>query len=322
MSVQQESPTRVSVVVPVRNEGDTIARLVRTVLAQDVGTIGIEVVVVDDGSTDHTATAAEQAGARVLRLPRVAGGGNPARARNRGARMATGDPLVFLDADCLPREGWLRTLLKAHENGATIVGGALALPPGLPLSARCDFYCGWYNVHPGRPAGSVRNHPPGNLSVRRDAFLSTSGFVERQPIAFAHEELRWQAELARAGHPIAFEPRAVVDHYNRPGWGNLLRRNYRWAYSAIESKAETGAARFRGLYEFPHLLVLGSVPLSLASTGYVLQRWVAARKLEPVLLFPAVLAARTAYAAGMAMGGIRWLRSRGSAPRDVRPRWE
>jgi hypothetical protein len=52
-----------------------------------------------------------------------------------------------------------------------------------------------------------------------------------------------QAEIRRRGGRILFEPRAIVYHYNRPGFRNLLGRNYRWGYSAIESKAPTGAAR-------------------------------------------------------------------------------
>ena len=117
------------------------------------------------------------------------------------------------------------------------------MPAGLSTSARLDYYCGWYHVHPRRPPRHVPNHPPGNLSVRRSAFAATCGFSEREPLAYAHEELEWQAELQRNGGKIYFEPRAVAYHWNRPGFGNLLRRNYRWAYSSIEGKAESGAAR-------------------------------------------------------------------------------
>ncbi|MEP6687841.1 MAG: glycosyltransferase family 2 protein, partial [Gemmatimonadales bacterium] len=168
----------VSVIIPARNEGATISRLVRAVRTQAPTGWVVEVVLSDDGSADDTVNAAQAAGARVVALGARAGGGNPAVARNRGARAASGDPLVFLDADCLPAEGWLGRLLAAHESGAEIVGGALDLPPGLSPMARCDYYCGWYHVHSRRPAGEVPNHPPGNLSVRRDAFLHTSGFTE------------------------------------------------------------------------------------------------------------------------------------------------
>jgi glycosyltransferase involved in cell wall biosynthesis len=276
------------------------------------------VVVVDDGSTDDTAEVAEAAGARVVELD---GGGNPAIGRNRGALVAAGDPLVFLDADCRPAPGWLARLLAGHDAGATVVGGALDLPSGLSAMARCDYYCGWYHVHSRRPAGDVPNHPPGNLSVRRDDFARTPGFTEQQPVAYAHEELAWQAQIRRAGGRIHFDPAAIVYHYNRPGFRNLLRRNYRWGYSAIESKAPTGAARLAWVYRYPVLLVAASLPLALGSTAYILACWLRAGVLEPLLLLPAVLAARLAYSAGLVAGGIRWIRFGAAAP-EARPRWE
>jgi glycosyltransferase involved in cell wall biosynthesis len=311
----------VSVIIPARNEGRTIARLVQAILQQAPAGWSVEVVLVDDASTDDTVAVARGAGACVLELGSRAGGGNPAVARNRGALAATGDPLVFLDADCLPAPGWLARLLAGHDAGAAVVGGSLDLPAGLPGMARCDYYCGWYHMHSRRPAGPVTNHPPGNLSVRRAEFARTPGFTEQQPIAYAHEELVWQAEVRRNGGTILFDPAAIVLHYNRPGFRNLLRRNYRWGYSAIESKAATEAARMAWLYRYPGLLVAASLPLAIASTGYIVGCWLRAGALEPLLMLPAVLAARVAYSIGLAAGGVRWIRYGTLAP-ATRARWE
>jgi glycosyltransferase involved in cell wall biosynthesis len=311
----------ISVIIPARNEGRTITRLIHAIQQQSPEGWTVEVVLVDDGSTDDTVTVASAAGARVLELGNRAGGGNPAVARNRGALAASGDPLVFLDADCLPAPDWLARLLAGHATGAAVVGGALDLPPGLSPMARCDYYCGWYHAHSRRAAGEVPNHPPGNLSVRRAEFARTAGFTEQQPIAYAHEELVWQAEVRRRGGRILFDPAAIVYHYNRPGFRNLLRRNYRWGFSAIESKAPTGAARMAWVYRYPALLVAASLPLALGSTAYILWCWVRAGRFEPLLMLPAILAARLAYSAGLVAGGIRWMRF-GPDAAAARPRWE
>jgi glycosyltransferase involved in cell wall biosynthesis len=300
---------RVSVVIPARDEERTIGRTLAAVFAQEAPQgFEIEVIVVDDGSTDATVAAASGAGARVIRLG-PGEGGSPGAARNRGAAAATGDPIVFLDADCAPAPGWLGALLAAHEAGESVVGGALQVPPGLPATARCDHYCGSYHVHPGLPAGYVPNHTPANLSVRREAFLAGGGFAERWPLADGHEELPWQARLTRQGVRIRFEPRAVAFHHNRVGVFNLLRRNYRWGYSAIEGKAESGASRWPWLFRRPGLLAAASLPLAFAHTAHTVASWLRHRKAEPLLFLPLILAARLSYAAGMTAGGLRWMSS-------------
>lgn len=307
-------------IIPARDEVSAIGRVVRAVLAQAGPGIDVEVLVVDDGSRDGTAEAARQAGARVLELESLGGGGNPAAARNRGAAAANGDPIVFLDADCVPAAGWLAAILEAHGRGEAVVGGSLDLPPGLAATARCDYYCGWYLIHPRRPAGPVPHHPPPNLSVRRDLFLCTSGFTEEQPFSYTNEERAWQAELRRAGHRIWFEPRARVLSFNRPGFVAMLRRNYRWAYTALASKGETGSARFAWLWRHPRLLIAASGPLAVAHTAFIVGCWLRAGSAEPLLLLPAIFATRLAYAAGLAVGGVQWLRRRRSGA-AWSPRW-
>jgi glycosyltransferase involved in cell wall biosynthesis len=321
--VGSQGGSRVSVIIPVRNEATSIAATVAAVLAQDEPGVDLEVVVVDDGSTDATPEVAAGAGARVLRLAAHGAGGNPAAARNAGAEMATGEILIFLDADCIPAPGWLRGFLDAHAAGHAVVGGALDLPPGLSPTARCDYYCGWYLIHSRRPAGYVPHHPPPNLSVLRDVFLATSRFTEEQPFSYTNEERHWQAEVQRAGHRIYFEPRARVFHVNRPGFGNLLRRNYRWAYTAIEAKSQTGSARMAWLYRYPRLLIAGSIPLAFAHTAYIVGCWLRAGTVEPLLMSPAILVSRFAYAAGMAVGGVQWLRrGRVASGGRAAPRWQ
>ncbi len=316
-----ETARLVSVVIPARNEVGTIADAISAVLAQEVAGVRLEVVMVDDGSTDGTVEAAEAAGARVLRLGTEGEGGSPAAARNRGAEQTGGDPIIFLDADCTPLEGWLEAILQAHDGGAAVVGGALDMPPGLSPTARCDYYCGWYLIHSGCPAGDVPHHPPPCLSVRREAFFSTSRFSEDPPLVYTNEERAWQGELLRRGERIYFQPRAVAYHYNRSGFLNLLKRNYRWAYTALEAKGPSGSARYSWLYRHPRLLIVGSLPLAGAQSLYILGCWLKAGVWEPLWMFPGILVSRVAYAAGMSVGGIRWLRRGRSGPAAKGPRW-
>ena len=112
---------RVSVVIPARNEAATIGELVRSVVGQLHA--GDEIIVVDDGSMDDTAARAREAGARVVRIDAVpAGWAGKAHACWRGASVATGDVLVFLDADVTISLGVIDSLCtEATDRPGTLV---------------------------------------------------------------------------------------------------------------------------------------------------------------------------------------------------------
>ncbi|MGC1191795.1 MAG: glycosyltransferase family A protein, partial [Candidatus Binatus sp.] len=86
----------VSAIIPVFNGEATVAAAIDSALAQEFDG-GVEVIVVNDGSTDATSTVIEAYRGRVTVLDRVNGG--PAVARNAGVRAARGEYVAFLDAD-------------------------------------------------------------------------------------------------------------------------------------------------------------------------------------------------------------------------------
>lgn len=109
-----------SIVIPAYNEAARIDAAVRAARAWLDGHGGGELLVVDDGSTDDTAARAERLGATVIRFPANRGKGAAVRA---GMLAATGDPVLFADADLsTPIEAW--DLLRArHDAGAEVVFG-------------------------------------------------------------------------------------------------------------------------------------------------------------------------------------------------------
>ena len=102
---------RISVIVPMYNEARHITRTLDSVLrAARAATLDCELIVVDNGSTDQGPQRARELGARVLLCPGIGIGA----LRNRGAAVATGDSLAFLDADIEVPGNWLQLWQQAH----------------------------------------------------------------------------------------------------------------------------------------------------------------------------------------------------------------
>jgi 4,4'-diaponeurosporenoate glycosyltransferase len=111
---------RVSIVIPARNEAHNLPRLLRSITEQDVKPL--EVIVVDDASTDGTAEVAKAHGAKVISPPELPDGWRGKTwACHQGARAASGDLLVFMDADTWFEPGGLVRVLAIYQNGALSV---------------------------------------------------------------------------------------------------------------------------------------------------------------------------------------------------------
>ena len=136
---------RVSVVIPAFNEEKllptTLAAVRAAAQAFTDGGWSHELVVCDNNSTDRTAELARAAGAVVVFEPVNQIG----RARDTGARAATGDWLVFIDADSSPSYGLFADITRQIASGKSIGGGStVALEAGAPFFAR--FFCGCWNA--------------------------------------------------------------------------------------------------------------------------------------------------------------------------------
>ncbi|UCD29374.1 MAG: glycosyltransferase family 2 protein [Planctomycetota bacterium] len=110
------SPSLISVIIPVYNGERYLAEAIDSVLAQSYRPI--EVIVVDDGSTDGTAQAARQFGPPVHYYYRANGG--TGAARNRGIKLAQGDFFAFLDADDIWLEDKLDRQMAVFQTDATV----------------------------------------------------------------------------------------------------------------------------------------------------------------------------------------------------------
>src|SRR4051794_7148381 len=176
--LQVGSTTSVSVVIPAKNVAAYVGETLASALAQTEVT---EVIVVDDGSTDDTPAIV-----RAIRDPRLRlmtnGAAGVSAARNLGAQHASGQWLLFLDADDRLRPGAVAALLAAARGAPRAVlvyGDYKTSASGGRRTARRDFSKG----RPKPPGAGLRGPPPGNFfsnagmrPPRAGAFRAIGGF--------------------------------------------------------------------------------------------------------------------------------------------------
>lgn len=167
-----------SVVIPAYNEADFLPETLRTLnRAIESVDVAVEVIVVDNNSSDETAEIAEDHGATVVFEPH----NQIARARNRGAQAARGEWLLFLDADTLMPADLLETILERRTDPDVIGGGAcLTFQEEAPRSAYWGLEIwNWISRTFRMAAGSV-------IWCRRADFDAVGGFDES---VYASEEI-------------------------------------------------------------------------------------------------------------------------------------
>ncbi len=230
---QRDAPPFISVTVPVYNGAETLPACLHALRDQTYPADGYEVIVVDDGSTDATADVARGLGVRVISQPNA----GPAAARNRGARAARGEVLLFTDADCAPTPDWIAQMAApfADESVAGVKG--VYRTRQRELVAR--FVQAEYEDKYDRMRGLERIDFVDTYSAgyRRDVFLSAGGFDEFFPTASV-EDQAFSFKLAEAGHRLVLAPRARVFHLHDRTLGEYVRRKFGIGYWKVKVMRE------------------------------------------------------------------------------------
>ncbi len=219
---------RISVVLPVRNGGEQFGHLARH-LVELRGRLGVEVLVIDSGSTDGTLELAERCGFRVHRIaPEEFGHG---RTRNLGVRLATGDIVCFITHDVLPcTPDWPLRFAEALAD-ASVAGVYGRQVPRDATTMEMFFVAINYPEEPlrfdPRPGG---HHPRPGRVVFSDAFSGVRRDVAlRVPLpdsAPYSEDQIWAHRVMAAGYALRYEPAAEALHAHVYGFRGLYRRSF------------------------------------------------------------------------------------------------
>jgi len=211
---------KVSVVVPVRNEEDSIRELLDSLFAQTRPPD--EIVITDGGSTDATPQIIEEyirkgAPVRLIR----AGAALPGRGRNLGAAQASHEWIGFTDAGIRLEKSWLEALVTKVESDDSIdvVYGSWE-PVTDTFFKQCAAIA---YVPPPTSHDGIITRPRfiASTLLRREAWQAVNGFPEELRSA---EDLLFMDRVENAGYRFVFEPRAQVHWDLRPTlWATFKR---------------------------------------------------------------------------------------------------
>jgi glycosyltransferase involved in cell wall biosynthesis len=210
---------RLSVIVPVWNGEGLLAQCLDTLIASDYP--AFEMLVVDDCSSDETPSIAKKYGVRYIRTAKRMG---PANARNAGAGDASGDILVFVDADVILPPGGLQMIADDFERHPEIaaVFGSYDDAPGCPA-----FFSQYKNLVHHFIHQSSREQAStfwaGCGAMRKSVFQRFGGFDAARYKEPTIEDVALGMEVTRAGHSILLDKRLLVKHLKRWTFFSLVR---------------------------------------------------------------------------------------------------
>lgn len=208
-------PSTVSLVIPGRNAERTLATCLEAVTPMlRRGEIG-EILFVDDGSTDGTASVVGRYPVKVI----AGEGRGPGAARNLGWRAARGTLIWFIDSDCVAELGAL-SLLRLHLDDAEVVGVGGSYDNMEPDSlVACLIHEEIRERHLAMPE-RVDYLGSFNVLYRRAALEETGGFDEA---LVTGEDADLSYRLIRRGHALEIEKRSLVGHFHATRLGPYLR---------------------------------------------------------------------------------------------------
>lgn len=196
----------VSFVIPVRNDAVRLERCLSSIVRNTYSRALIEIIVVDNESTDGSARVARDYGAIVIK----ASDRSVAALRNRGARAALGSILAFADSDHEIDPSWIETAVDVLADPAVAATGAAPLTQPSP-----NWVQQQYDGLRPRPVGRVEVTwlGSGNLAIKRTVFERVGCF---DASLTACEDVDLCNRVRQSGHRIVADPQLRSIHFGDP----------------------------------------------------------------------------------------------------------
>lgn len=208
----------ISVIIPVYNGGESFRRCLAKIAESSM--IPHELIVVCDGDTDGSWLVAEESGAKVIRVPQSQG---PAKARNLGAKEATGEIVFFVDADVEVHPTTIAQVAQAFaetDQLGALIGSYDDTPGASNFLSQYRNLFHHYTHQTSSPVASTFWGACG--AARRNIFLSIGGFNEAYRLPCI-EDIELGYRLKKAGYHIGLYKNIQVKHLKHWGLYSMLR---------------------------------------------------------------------------------------------------
>lgn len=301
----------VTVIIPARNEGNTIAQLLDELLSQDYPKHLLDIVVVDDASTDNTAEVVlryKETGIRLLQLENQ----NINRAHKKRAiefaiKECNSTIIITTDADCSISSHWVSTIVafqQAHQ--ACFISAPVAMGPNNSLFQK--FQALEFAGLVGIGGAALQHHHPNmcngaNVAYLREAFIAVNGYEGNDSIPSGDDEFLMHKMFSAFPKKVFFlkNPEVIVRTDAAKSLNLFINQRMRWVSKSTkyENKSITLILSLCYLFNlsilinflgafFNHTmawLFLGQVLLKIVAEGILLMKVTEFIKLQKLMIW-------------------------------------
>ncbi|MBM4055978.1 MAG: glycosyltransferase [Planctomycetes bacterium] len=201
----------VSVIVPAYNAEKIIGQCLQALKQQNYPSESYEIILVNDGSRDETGKVAQNFNIKYF----WQGNQGPATARNKGAKEAKGEIILFTDSDCVPDPNWIKEMIAPfNDQNVMAVKGAYRNKQKSIVArfAQLEFEERFEMLKKAESIDMVDTYSAG---FRKETFLQLGGFDTSFPVA-NNEDTELSYRMSKMGYKMVFNPNAIVVHLGHP----------------------------------------------------------------------------------------------------------
>lgn len=238
-----------SVIVPVFNAESTLKECLQSLIGQDYPNERYEIIVVNNMSTDRSVLIAQEfKNVKVLHQLDTQG---ISPTRNIGAKHASGDVLVFFDADQVANKNYLSVLLQSYpdKDYGAFASKNSAFDNGDSLLS--DYWKIEWTVDSKNPA-HLDKFSGGNFAMHKWVFNKIGGFDERM-VTCEDFDLAWRMQK-ELNLMVKYELEAISYHYERTQVSGLFKREYKFGIGEVYLGRKFREARKNNIFIFAKLL--------------------------------------------------------------------